>query len=151
VGAAIRRALERHAPLRAEFRGPAFAFPEREHADAGDAVRVTAANSDLLEALPEWRADLDEVDPCFAVVRDGRAVSICASARTARRAAEAGVETLPEWRGKGFATTATAAWAREIRRRGLEPLYSTTWDNRASRGVARRLGLVLYAEDWHWT
>ena len=29
------------------------------------------------------------------------------------------------------------------------PLYSTSWDNEASRAVARRLGLLLIGEDWH--
>jgi hypothetical protein len=30
----------------------------------------------------------------------------------------------------------------------LQPLYSTSWDNLGSQGVARRLGLRLYGEDW---
>jgi hypothetical protein len=42
-----------------------------------------------------------------------------------------------------------AAWARAIRESGGEPLYSTSWDNKASRGVARKLGLLLYGEDLH--
>jgi hypothetical protein len=34
-----------------------------------------------------------------------------------------------------------------VRRENRIPLYSTSWDNAASRGVARRLGLVLYGAD----
>jgi hypothetical protein len=34
---------------------------------------------------------------------------------------------------------------------GSLPLYSASWTNRASISVARKLGLVLYGEDVHWT
>jgi hypothetical protein len=43
------------------------------------------------------------------------------------------------------------AWAGALRRAGVIPLYSTSWDNAASRGVARGLGLAMYAEDFHLT
>ena len=39
----------------------------------------------------------------------------------------------------------------EVRRRGLLPLYSTSWDNVASQGVARRLQLPLVGVDFHLT
>jgi hypothetical protein len=38
-------------------------------------------------------------------------------------------------------------WARAVRALGAEPLYSTSWQNAASRAVARKLGLVLYGTD----
>jgi hypothetical protein len=38
-----------------------------------------------------------------------------------------------------------------MRRAGLIPLYRTSWDNAALLEVARRLGLVLYGEDFHLT
>ena len=43
-----------------------------------------------------------------------------------------------------------AAWAQAVRTQGGIPLYSTSWDNRASRAVAHNLGLSLYGEDLHW-
>jgi predicted GNAT family acetyltransferase len=89
--------------------------------------------------------------PCFAVVRDGAAVSVCFSARTGARAAAAGVETRPEFRGRGYAAAVTAAWGAAIQAKGLIPFYSTTWKNQASQGVARRLGLTMFGADWQWT
>ena len=74
---------------------------------------------------------------------------MCHSARSTSAAAEAGVETLKGFRGRGYGTTAVAAWARVIRRGGRVPLYSTEWENVASRNLAARLNLVCYGEDLH--
>ena len=64
------------------------------------------------------------------------------------QAAEAGVETTESARGQGHASAAVAAWAAAVLGEGRLPLYSTAWENRASQGVARRLGMVLYGDDW---
>jgi predicted GNAT family acetyltransferase len=71
--------------------------------------------------------------------------------RRTARAHEAGVETHPAFRGRGFAVRAVAAWARAVRATGVLPLYSTSWENHGSRGVARRLGLVQLGSDLHVT
>ncbi|MBI4639501.1 MAG: GNAT family N-acetyltransferase [Candidatus Tectomicrobia bacterium] len=73
------------------------------------------------------------------------------SSRLSDRAAEAGVETLEEFRGHGYATNVTAGWALAIRERGLIPFYSTWWENIASQAVARQLGLILYGVELHFT
>ena len=73
-----------------------------------------------------------------------------ATARLTDRAAEAGVETLEPYRGHGYAAVVAAGcagWAHAIRATGRIPLYSTSWDNLASQGVARRLRLVQYGTD----
>jgi predicted GNAT family acetyltransferase len=72
---------------------------------------------------------------------------MCFSSRTSAYAAEAGVETAPEFRGRGYASAVVTRWAEVVRQSGRRPLYSTSWDNLASQGVAKKLGLILYGED----
>ena len=143
--------LAEHEPVRHEEAGPAFTFPAAIRAPAG-VVPITSANSDLLlTRFPDVLADLETSQPCIAMVEDGQAVSVCFSARITAQAAEAGVQTVPSARRRGYATAVTAGWALAIREQGAIPLYSTAWDNHASRSVARRLGLNLYGADWHVT
>jgi hypothetical protein len=63
---------------------------------------------------------------------------------------EAGVETAAASR-RGHAPAVVAAWAAAVRALGAEPLYSTSWQNSASRAVARKLGLVPCGRDLHIT
>jgi len=97
--------------------------------------------------LEHITADID-IGPVSAAVVNGSAASICYCARLSPLGAEAGVETLEAMRGRGSATAAVAAWATAVRRRGLLPLYSTAWENVASRRVAEKAGAVCYGEDW---
>ena len=85
------------------------------------------------------------------MVEGDRAVSICCSARIAPAAAEAGVDTLPEYRGRGYGLAVTAHWAQQVQLSGRLALYSTWWENAASLALVRRLGGQLYAEDFHLT
>jgi hypothetical protein len=148
---ALRQALAQHAPITREGAGPTYRFPEYI-ARCGGAVRVTAANRELVRGTYPWLYDeVADWQPCFAVVHDGAAVSVCFSSRLSAAAAEAGVETLPVFRGRGHASAATAAWANAIRDSGRIPLYSTNWENLASQGVARRLGLILFGATSSWT
>lgn len=83
----------------------------------------------------------------FAIIADGLVVATCESSRESRVAAEAWVRTLPSYRGRGYATRVTAAWARDVRRRSKEPFYSHHRENLASAGVARALNLLPFLED----
>ena len=62
---------------------------------------------------------------------------------------EAGIEVVEGYCGAGFAKDCTRAWAREMRKRDLIPLWSTTWENEASQAIAARLGFEMYGTDWH--
>jgi hypothetical protein len=145
--AALHDALANHAPVVDTEQGPAWYFPDAI-APPSNVVTILPSTRHLLREHSPYTAEhLEDLQPCLAVVEDDVAVSICATVRLTAAAAEAGVGTVPAYRGRGYATAVTAAWANAIRQSGRIPLYSTTWDNTASRGVARCLGLIPYATD----
>jgi GNAT superfamily N-acetyltransferase len=147
----LRATLERDGPIGSEGGGPAYRFPETV-TPSGDAIEVTDANRERVrDALPWLYRELGGRGPCQAVLVNGRAVSVCFSSRIGARAMEAGVFTLPEFRGRGYAARVTAAWALAVRRAGIVPVYSTSWENLASQGVARSLGLVAFGGTASWT
>jgi len=146
----ITAALRAHAPIQAEYCGPAYWVP-----DAGavpdNVVLITQTNGQLLRAGFPWLVSLAQQrdsGPIAAAVAQGMAVAVCFCSRLPGRATEAGVETLDAFRGKGYATAAVAGWVAAVRQRGIMPLYSTTWTNHASQAIARKLGMVRYGEDW---
>ncbi len=151
IAPAIRAALQARGPITREYRGPAFLIPEGVPAPP-NAVLITRGNGDLLKHGFPWMLENImaniEIGPVSAAVVNGSAASICYCARLSPVGAEAGVETLDAMRGRGFATAAVAAWATAVRRRGLLALYSTAWENVASRRVAEKVGAVCYGEDW---
>lgn len=127
--------------------GPAFAFPKIIARPAGteliDDVRL------LHRDFSGWEAnEIPASSPIIALIEQGHAVSACFCARRSDSAAEAGVETAVEYRGRGFATRVTAGWALAVRASGRTPLYSTSWSNSASIAIARKLGLIAYASSW---
>jgi hypothetical protein len=144
--------LERFAPIQTTSSGPAFSFP-RELARAAEAVvQITDENSRLLRPhLEPWLPDVGTGQPLFAYIVDGHAVSVCCSVRKTPEAHEAGVETAPDFRRRGYAVHVVAAWARAVRAADRIPLYSTSWTNTASRAVAAKLGLEEFGSDLHIT
>jgi hypothetical protein len=145
------RLLEAHAPVSELEAGPAYRFaeyPEPERPPLAltesDAGMLRGGFEDLIAELPDWQ-------PFLALLDGGRAVSVCRSVRITPEAHEAGVETLPEFRAKGYATDVVAGWARLVRSLGAVPLYSTSWENAASQALARKLRLVQYGADFHIT
>lgn len=128
--------------------GPAFTFPERLPAAAGGVVEVSSAPV-LEPLLSAWIPDLMTCQPMVALILDGKAVSICASVRITGDAHEAGVDTAPAYRGRGYAAQVATAWASAVRDIGRIPFYSTSWTNTASRSVARKLSLIHFGNDLH--
>ncbi|HEX7036126.1 MAG TPA: GNAT family N-acetyltransferase [Pseudomonadales bacterium] len=129
--------------------GPAYWFQRLPPAVPGT-VAIGADNAHLLRGgLEAWLPDVGHRQPMVAMLQSGRAVAICASVRISAASHEAGVETLPSHRRRGFAAAVVSGWAHAARRRGVDTLfYSTSWDNVASQGVARRLGLTLIGTDF---
>jgi hypothetical protein len=128
--------------------GPQFAFPDvlpdpgETHVIDDEALLDVNFNGWIPGEIAQGRA------PVIAVIEDGAPVSVCFCARLGEHAAAAGLETAAAYRQRGFAVRVTAGWARAVRASGREPGYSTSWDNLASRGVARRLGLVMDARSF---
>jgi RimJ/RimL family protein N-acetyltransferase len=146
--AALQSTLARHGPLMGVWSGPAWHFPHVIPASEREVIPITEANDNLVRPVfPGLADDVPWRQPCLAIVEDGRLASLCYSARNSAVAAEAGVDTLEEFRGQGYAPAVAAAWASAVRQEGRIPLYSTSWGNLASRSVARKLGLVLYGAD----
>ncbi|MBC9909972.1 GNAT family N-acetyltransferase [Chitinophaga varians] len=124
--------------------GPSFLVPET-FTVAAPGIHLTPEHTALLGPDFAWLGpDLDYVQPCAAVVIEGQVVSVCRSVRITAAAHEAGIETLAPFRGKGYAAAALAGWAAMVRKSGVLPLYSTSWNNHASRSVARKAGLLCY-------
>lgn len=145
IAAAVRQLLG----ASEEHRGPAYWLPAG--AIVGQATEITAENAGLLDAhFPNTarRARAGDTGPIAAVIHDGQAVAVCSCVRLSDQAAEAGVHTLGAFRGRGYALAAVALWADLVRARGILPLYSTSWENLASQALARKLGAVMYGEDW---
>ncbi len=110
---------------------------------------MTRDNANYLNRHFAWMIpQLDVVPPVYAVIAEGQAVSICFSSRTTPLADEAGVETVDEYRGKGYAPAAVAAWACAIRELGRIPLYGTNGTTGITR-VARKLGLGCLGRACH--
>ncbi|CAN5161182.1 hypothetical protein BH23CHL1_BH23CHL1_23320 [soil metagenome] len=88
-----------------------------------------------------------------AILRDGRwgilvdGVVACEAwtAGVNGVAATIRVDTLPEFRGRGYARQATAAWVADVLRAGMIPYYTHAIDNLASQSLARSLGAVEFA------
>jgi GNAT superfamily N-acetyltransferase len=142
------RLLEKHGPVKRVSTGPAYHFTENI-APSGrpvaivekDAERLQDGFVELVSELPAWQ-------PFVVIIEGDRAVSVCRSVRITHEAHEAGVETLPEFRGKGYAKDVAAEWAQRVRAAGAIPLYSTSWENKASQAVARKLRLECYGVDF---
>jgi RimJ/RimL family protein N-acetyltransferase len=102
-------------------------------------------------APEEWMLLLDgALGPWAAAAVEGDVIALCFSARLTDHAAEAGVWTDPDHRGRGHAAAVTAAWASQVRPTGRVVFYSTSAENRSSQQVAARLGLRPVGWMWHF-
>ena len=149
--------LETYEPIQKVSTGPCFWFVPEATVGGDDPAPVetrvvseedTGAMevylNDWIECVPHWQ-------PFVVALNGDHAVSVCASVRITPRAHAAGVETTPGARRRGFAFAAAANWAQAVERLEAVPLYSTSWMNVASRGLAKRLGLSMYGEEFNVT
>jgi RimJ/RimL family protein N-acetyltransferase len=145
------RLLQTDATVQRVWMGPAYRVRVEPRPPA-HVVRITHENAELLRfGFAGLITELTDNQPFLAVVREGRAVSVCRSVRITSEAHEAGVETLSAFRGRGYASEVAAGWATAVQAMGRLPLYSTSWENTASQGVARKLAMALYGADFEVT
>lgn len=145
-------AVELLAPIEFEYRGPAFVLPDELPYDDRAREVDAVGSAEWLEAFPWLAGQFGALSPVVIAFEAGQAAAVCHSPRgRTALAAEAGVETLEPFRGRGLATAAVACWARAVQRTGRHALYSTSWENKASQAIARRVSARLYGEDWHLT
>jgi RimJ/RimL family protein N-acetyltransferase len=144
------RILSEDASIQHTSVGLAFRFPRALASLPTTRTLRDPAEATLLHPLlAPWTPDIEASAPLVALILDGQAVAVCASVRITPPAHEAGVETAAPFRGRGYARAVVAAWSAAVRTLGAEPLYSTTWQNTASRALARALGLVAVGRDLH--
>jgi RimJ/RimL family protein N-acetyltransferase len=139
--------------------GPYYLFePEVRTRTRTPIVRSDRAPNGRLRQLnpgnwgeQEWEELLaGELGPWAMAQVDGRVVSICHTPRPmTERAAECGVWTHPDYRGRGYATEVTGTWAEILRPSGRYLFYSTDARNLSSQHVAARLGLRPIGWTWH--
>jgi RimJ/RimL family protein N-acetyltransferase len=145
------RLLEMHAPVQELWMGLAYHFTEYLE-PSRPLLAITETNAEMLRGgFEELVIELPAWQPFLAIVEGGRAVSVCRSVRITPEAHEAGVATLPDYRGKGYAKDVVAGWAWVVQSMGAMPLYSTSWENTASQAVAKKLYLVVYGADFQVT
>ena len=106
---------------------------------------LTNEDAELLETMFKGCAEeLATAQPYVGYFCDGKIVSICRSVRKGY-GHEAGIETLPEYRRRGYAEAVLKCWTTAVRQQGYIPLYSADVTNIASLQLARKSQYVLYA------
>ncbi|MEU5160223.1 GNAT family N-acetyltransferase [Streptomyces sp. NPDC020875] len=140
--------------------GPCFVFPDRLTVPEPAPLPVITSTAEGRDAARDlvrpdnWQPDeWDELiggrmGEWAMAVHDREPVSICFTPASNATAAEAGVWTRPDFRGKRLAPAVVAAWSERVRRTKPVLFYSTEADNHASRSVARALGLTPLGAIW---
>ncbi len=155
-----------------------YAFPDAIPPSAGcREVTPDDAGAFDFSLFPWLIEELPFVQPCFACLEGNKIVSLCRSVRifsqkdgmispaaheakeaegasvsgvaSSPAAHEAGIETAPAYRGKGYAKEALFAWADAVASLGAVPLYSTLKTNLPSRRLAEKAGLLFFASGFH--
>lgn len=98
-------------------------------------------NSDDIK-LKEFDESFYRVFPkAYVVMTDIKVVSCCVSSRESDNAGEAWIYTLPEYRKKGYGSTAVKLWANDLISNNKIPFYSHEKNNINSKMLAEKLGL----------
>ena len=138
--------VEKHTRVNFTFSEAAFRG-RRPRAHGQRIVRVGhAAFAMAGSVVPRafWRAAGDFVTrgAGYAVMIGEAMASLAFSAFVTPNQLEIGIETLPEYRGRGLAALACAALVDHCLARGVEPVWACRLDNTASHRLAESLGFA---------
>jgi hypothetical protein len=134
---AISAVLANDAAVGTIWAGRSYIFPSAPApAEYPDTIRLVSA---------------DGARSPYVVRIAGQIVASCESVREDDTAAEAWVQTLLEFRRRGYARQVTAAWAHDLLQIGKIPFYSHRMGNLASQGVARSLQLIPFIDGVGYT
>ncbi len=148
------------APGQASFQGgPLFVVPRNL---TPPAVNYPVVTSDVrgrqiarsFYRPDNWEADewqelvSGELGPWAMATDQNQPISICHTSASNEKAAEAGLWTREDFRGRGLGPATTVAWAKEAHITNQSVFYSTWADNVPSRAVARKVGLTPLG--WKW-
>jgi GNAT superfamily N-acetyltransferase len=86
----------------------------------------------------------------YGLVRDGAVVSWCLSVFVNGPNFEFGLETVKEYRGRGYAKAVASACVRDCLERGLTPVWNCDADNAPSARVAEAVGFKRIKEYEVW-
>ncbi|MEM6430627.1 MAG: GNAT family N-acetyltransferase [Deinococcota bacterium] len=141
--------LGSHQPVTKHWSGPAYFCQQASQTD-NNTVNISADNAHLLkDHLNDWSEDVPHVQPFIAAVKDSIAVAVCSSVRKTDVLHEAGVETASAYRRQGYASKVVTAWVNAVLALDALPVYSTSYENTASMGIADKLGFEQFAVDFH--
>lgn len=101
------------------------------------------------EWLRPYYISLVERGYCFGIFKDGLLVSATDAPDMpymADRVVEIGINTLKEFRGKGYAKIAVAAMIKYLVQSGKTPLWSCAASNKASARLALAVGFAEFAD-----
>ena len=123
--------------------------------DAADAVFIDT-NEKLKEYCKDTSRDfeIDDKDPldvAFAVIADGKAVSVASvNDLSDDGAVEINVETAPAYRGRGYGACAVSKLCAHLLSLGERVTYKCRETNGASRRVAEKCGLVYRGKTYSY-
>lgn len=126
------RALVHHEPARLPEPPAGHRVTFFTGSDAPDLRHVPAALREELEAALAF-------SPMAAALDGDVPVAFCYAAWETETWWDVSIDTLERWRGRGFATAASAALMAYMRRRSKRAVWAALESNLASLGVARRL------------
>ena len=129
--------------------------PVAEAAHNPHVHRISPDQSDVWDQFRGWPGPMCGTDVCkhfavsdaFGYVLDGKLVSVAQlEAQSQELEWEYGIDTLPEYRSRGFATAILEMVTAYIAQQGHIPWHYTDHYNRPSRRLPKKLGYFQYGE-----